>query len=74
MQKEEFLTTLDVAAACGVSTMSITRWCEGGKGPPHHRTPGNQRRFKKADVVSWMRAKGMPVPSTLEVVHAAAKR
>lgn len=65
MTSAKFLSTAKVAAACGVSPMSIVRWCDDGKGPPHHRTPGGQRRFVVADVVAWMRAQGMPVPAAL---------
>lgn len=65
MTDVKFLTTAEVAAACQVSKMSIVRWCDDGKGPPHHKTPGGQRRFVVADVVAWMRAQGMPVPVRL---------
>lgn len=66
VKRASYLTTKDVAAACGVSPMSVTRWCDDGKGPKHHRTPGGLRRFARADVVAWMKERGMPVPKGFE--------
>lgn len=63
--KKKHMTTAEVAAVLGVSSMSIVRWCDDGKGPEHHRTPGGQRRFEPAAVAAWMKGRGMTVPESL---------
>lgn len=46
------LTTADVAAIFGVTTMTVKRWADKGA-LPHFRTPGNHYRFKREDVEAF---------------------
>jgi excisionase family DNA binding protein len=47
---EELLTPREVAEIFGVSAVTIGRWARTGVLKPAMRTPGGQRRYRRADV------------------------
>ena len=59
-----FLTSLEVAAACGVSTRTVSNWMRDGA-IPAHRTVGGHGRVAVADLRKFLEARGMPVPAAL---------
>ena len=60
-----YLTTQEVAHHCHVSSVTVGKWIDSGhlRG---HRTPGGHRRVARTDLVAFMRARHMPVPSDLQ--------
>lgn len=61
---EPFLTTGDVAKHCGVDRKTVARWLDGGL-LIGHTTGGGRRRVRQEDLLAFMAAHGMPIPSTL---------
>jgi excisionase family DNA binding protein len=59
-----YLTTQEVARYCQVSSVTVGKWIDAGhlRG---HRTPGGHRRVARADLVTFMRERGMPIPPEL---------
>lgn len=53
MTQERPLTPADVARIFGVSTVTVAAWADSGR-LPHFRTPGGQRRFRRADVDAFL--------------------
>jgi excisionase family DNA binding protein len=51
------LTLEDTARVLGVCPMTVRRYTNKGL-LPHHRTPGNQRRFRLSDVLEFMEKHG----------------
>lgn len=51
------LTLEDTARILGVCPMTVRRYTNKGL-LPHHRTPGNQRRFRLSDVLEFMEKRG----------------
>jgi len=47
------LSSGDVARIFGVSSVTVASWADQGL-LPHFRTPGGQRRFRRADVESFL--------------------
>lgn len=62
---KELLTASDVARLCHVDLKTIHNWVERGE-IQHFRTPGRHLRFRRADVVEFLRRFGYPIPSDLE--------
>lgn len=60
-----YLTTQEVARHCHVSSVTVGKWIDAGylRG---HRTPGGHRRVAHHDLIAFMRARRMPVPSELQ--------
>lgn len=60
-----YLTTQEVARHCQVSSVTVGKWIDSGhlRG---HRTPGGHRRVARTDLVAFLRARHMPVPSDLQ--------
>jgi excisionase family DNA binding protein len=56
-----------LADFCEVDLKTVHHWAERGK-VPHHRTDGRHLRFRRNDVVRFLRAHGYPLPEAL--VHA----
>lgn len=54
---DEFLTPGDVALMFKVDPKTVTRWAAAGK-LASIRTPGNHRRFRKADVLALFNGEG----------------
>lgn len=66
------LTTGEVARLCRVSESTASRWCD--EGLRHHRLPKTgagrmkpRRRIKAAHLRRFLREKGLPIPSELEL-------
>jgi excisionase family DNA binding protein len=53
-------TAQDVARFCEVDLKTIHHWADAGK-IPHHRTPGRHLRFRRNDLVRFLRAHGYPL-------------
>lgn len=58
-QHERPLTPKQVAELFGVTTVTVGTWADEGK-LPHFRTPGGQRRFRRADVEAFLAGRGEP--------------
>jgi excisionase family DNA binding protein len=59
-----FLTSVEVAAACGVSTRTVSNWIRDGA-IPAHRTVGGHGRVAVEDLRRFLVDRGMPVPRDL---------
>jgi excisionase family DNA binding protein len=59
-----FLTSLEVATACGVSTRTVSNWIRDGA-IPAHRTVGGHGRVSEDDLRRFLEDRGMPVPREL---------
>ncbi len=59
-----FLTSVEVAAACGVSTRTVSNWIRDGA-IPAHRTVGGHGRVSVDDLRRFLVDRGMPVPTDL---------
>lgn len=62
-----FYTAQDMARFCEVDLKTVHHWAERGK-VIHHRTDGRHLRFRRNDVVRFLRGHGYPLPP--EVVNA----
>jgi excisionase family DNA binding protein len=59
-----FLTSLEVANACGVSTRTVSNWIRDGA-IPAHRTVGGHGRVAVDDLRKFLEDRGMRVPPGL---------
>ncbi len=59
-----FLTSVEVAAACGVSTRTVSNWIRDGS-IPAHRTVGGHGRVAADDLRRFLTDRGMPLPPDL---------
>lgn len=64
MTSPDDLSTHDVASLCGVAPRTVLRWVDAGV-LPGYQTGGGRRRVRKADLVTFMRGKGMDIPAAL---------
>jgi excisionase family DNA binding protein len=62
--KKELFTASEVARFCQVDLKTIHNWAERGE-IRHFRTPGRHLRFKRTDVLDFLRKYGYPVPENL---------
>jgi len=53
-----------LADFCEVDLKTVHHWADKGK-VPHHRTEGRHLRFRRNDVVRFLRAHGYPLPPEL---------
>jgi excisionase family DNA binding protein len=60
--RERFLSPLDVAKLAGVNPRTVIRWADNGMLPLAFRTPGQHRRFRRADVDAFLAAQREPDP------------
>ncbi len=60
----ELFTASDVARFCQVDLKTIHNWAERGE-IRHFRTPGRHLRFRRVDVLDFLRKYGYPVPEQL---------
>src|SRR5262249_16421949 len=60
----ERLTAADVARLCGVDLKTIHNWANAGK-IAHARTEGRHLRFRRVEVVEFLRQYAYPVPESL---------
>jgi len=63
----ELYTASDVARFCEVDLKTIHNWADKGQ-IPHFRTPGRHLRFRRLDVVEFLKKFGYSVPSALQQV------
>lgn len=60
----ELYTASDVARFCQVDLKTIHNWADKGE-IPHFRTPGRHLRFRRLDVLDFLRKYGYAVPDAL---------
>jgi excisionase family DNA binding protein len=60
----ELFTASDVARFCQVDLKTIHNWADKGE-IPHFRTPGRHLRFRRLDVLDFLRKYGYAVPDAL---------
>jgi excisionase family DNA binding protein len=60
----KFLSSIEVASACGVSTRTVSNWIRDGA-IPAHRTVGGHGRVAVEDLRRFLVERGMPVPPGL---------
>jgi excisionase family DNA binding protein len=60
----ELFTASEVAKFCQVDLKTIHNWADRGE-IRHFRTPGRHLRFKRVDVIDFLRKYGYPVPEAL---------
>jgi len=60
-----YLTTGEAARLCAVDPRTIARWMDAGL-MRSHRTGGGRRRVLRSVLLSFMRARGMPLPDRAE--------
>jgi excisionase family DNA binding protein len=58
---EDTLTVFTASKYCNVSSKTIINWVEAGH-IKAYRTVGGHRRIKKADLETFMRDQGIPIP------------
>ncbi len=61
---KELFTASEVARFCQVDLKTIHNWSERGE-IRHFRTPGRHLRFRRADVLDFLRKYGYPIPDLL---------
>ena len=64
---DEWLGLSDAAALLGVHPSTLRLWADRGD-LPAHRTPGNHRRFRRADIENWAAARREAHPTAGELV------
>lgn len=63
-QAKELFTASEVARFCQVDLKTIHNWADRGE-VRHFRTPGRHLRFRRLDVLDFLRKYGYPVPEVL---------
>jgi excisionase family DNA binding protein len=63
-QAKELFTASEVARFCQVDLKTIHNWADRGE-IRHFRTPGRHLRFRRVDVLDFLRKYGYPVPEIL---------
>lgn len=63
-KKKELFTASEVARFCQVDLKTIHNWADRGEFQ-HFRTPGRHLRFRRVDVLDFLRRYGYPVPDVL---------
>src|SRR5436853_5157314 len=63
-QAKELFTASEVAKFCQVDLKTIHNWADRGE-IRHFRTPGRHLRFRRVDVLDFLRKYGYPVPEVL---------
>jgi excisionase family DNA binding protein len=62
---KELFTASEVAKFCQVDLKTIHNWADRGE-IRHFRTPGRHLRFRRVDVLDFLRKYGYPVPEALK--------
>ena len=62
----ELFTASDVARFCQVDLKTIHNWADKGE-IRHFRTPGRHLRFRRLDVLDFLRKYGYPIPELLRL-------
>jgi excisionase family DNA binding protein len=63
-QAKELFTASEVARFCQVDLKTIHNWADRGE-VRHFRTPGRHLRFRRVDVLDFLRKYGYPIPEVL---------
>jgi excisionase family DNA binding protein len=63
-QAKELFTASEVARFCQVDLKTIHNWADRGE-VRHFRTPGRHLRFRRVDVLDFLRKFGYPIPEIL---------
>jgi excisionase family DNA binding protein len=63
-QDKELFTASEVARFCQVDLKTIHNWADRGE-VRHFRTPGRHLRFRRLDVLDFLRKYGYPIPEML---------
>lgn len=63
-QEKHLFTASQVARFCQVDLKTIHNWADRGE-IPHFRTPGRHLRFRRGDVLDFLRRYGYPIPPEL---------
>lgn len=63
-QDKELFTASEVARFCQVDLKTIHNWADRGE-IRHFRTPGRHLRFRRLDVLDFLRKYGYPIPDVL---------
>ena len=61
-------TAQDVARFCEVDLKTVHHWADRGR-VPHHRTEGRHLRFRRNDLLRFLRAHGYPLPDAIASVR-----
>lgn len=61
---KELFTASQVAEFCQVDLKTIHNWAERGR-IAHFRTPGRHLRFRRGDVLDFLRKYGYPIPNEM---------
>lgn len=61
---QELFTASDVARFCQVDLKTIHNWADKGE-IRHFRTPGRHLRFRRLDLLDFLRKYGYPIPEVL---------
>lgn len=61
-------TAQDVAGFCEVDLKTVHHWADRGR-VPHHRTEGRHLRFRRNDLLRFLRAHGYPLPEAITSVR-----
>jgi excisionase family DNA binding protein len=64
-QAKELFTASEVAKFCQVDLKTIHNWADRGE-IRHFRTPGRHLRFRRVDVLDFLRKYGYPIPEILK--------
>lgn len=66
VNQPELFTASDVARFCQVDLKTIHNWADKGE-IRHFRTPGRHLRFRRLDVLDFLRKYGYPIPDVLKM-------
>jgi excisionase family DNA binding protein len=66
VREPELFTASDVARFCQVDLKTIHNWADKGE-IRHFRTPGRHLRFRRLDVLDFLRKYGYPIPDDLRM-------
>jgi len=71
---DDWLSLSAAAKLLGVHPTTLRMWADQGD-LPTHRTPGNHRRFRRADIETWGAARRETRPSTAQLIvqHALGR-
>ncbi len=64
LRPADLFTASDVARFCQVDLKTIHNWADKGE-IPHFRTPGRHLRFRRLDVLDFLRRYGYAIPDVL---------
>ena len=60
---KDLLTPRELAELCGVSPDTVRSWCFR-KQITYATTPGGHKRFRREDVIEFLKARGFPIPQS----------